>query len=92
MNVLIEKLHPRRFPNMSGKMAAIVGHIAAWKLKQHFELPDGWAHSVYDWLSQHLETEIENVDDQGGWPSEEALKAAFLGMGYLRSPAVEARP
>ena len=24
---LIEKLHPRRFPNMSGKMAAIVGHI-----------------------------------------------------------------
>ena len=27
MNVPIEKLHPRRFPNMSGKMAAIVGHI-----------------------------------------------------------------
>jgi hypothetical protein len=24
---LIEKLHPKRFPNMSGKMAAIVGHI-----------------------------------------------------------------
>ena len=27
MNVLIEKLHPHRFPNMSPKMAAIVGHI-----------------------------------------------------------------
>ena len=44
--------------------------IAAWKLKQQFELPEGWAHSVYDWLSQHMETEIENVDDQGGWPSK----------------------
>ena len=27
MNVLIQKLNPRRFPNMSPKMAAIVGHI-----------------------------------------------------------------
>ena len=26
-NSLIEKLHPRRFPNMSGKMSAIVGHL-----------------------------------------------------------------
>ena len=58
--------------------------IAAWKLKQQFELPEGGAHSVYDWLSQHLETEIENVDDQGGWPSEEALAAAFLGLGFVR--------
>lgn len=27
MNALIQKLHPHRFPNMSPKMAAIVGHI-----------------------------------------------------------------
>lgn len=27
MKTLIEKLHPRRFPNMSPKMAAIVGYI-----------------------------------------------------------------
>jgi hypothetical protein len=26
-NMLSDKLHPRRFPNMSGKMAAIVGYI-----------------------------------------------------------------
>ena len=58
--------------------------IAAWKLKQQFELPEGWTHSVYDWLSKHMETENENVDDQGGWPSEEALAAAFLGLGFVR--------
>lgn len=26
-NCLVEKLHPRRFPGMSGKMAAILGYI-----------------------------------------------------------------
>lgn len=65
--------------------------ISAWKLKEQFELPGDWAHLVYDWLSQHMETEIENIDDQGGWPSEEALAAAFLGLGFVRNPAVEAR-
>jgi hypothetical protein len=53
-------------------------------LKLQFELPDGWAHAVYDWLSQHMESEIENVDDQGDWPSEEALATAFLGLGFVR--------
>lgn len=66
--------------------------LASWKLKQQFELPDGWAHSVYDWLSEQMETEIENVDDQGGSPSEEALAAAFLALGFVRNNSHVAKP
>lgn len=66
--------------------------IAAWKLKQQFELPESWAHSVYAWLSEQMETEIENVDDQGGWPSEEALAAAFLALGFVRNNSHVAKP
>ena len=66
--------------------------IAAWKLKQQYELTDGWAHSVYGWLSEQMETEIENVDDQGGWPSEEALAAAFVALGFVRNNSHVAKP
>ena len=33
MPTLTERLHPRRFPGMSGKMAAVVGYI----------LGEGWS-------------------------------------------------
>lgn len=28
---------------------------------------------------------VENVDDQGGWPSDESLVAAFTSLGYRRA-------
>lgn len=55
---------------------------AAWRLKNDFELPDGWAGEVYSWLSDNCCHEIENSDDQGGYPSEQALKRAFEALGY----------
>jgi hypothetical protein len=55
---------------------------AAWRLKKDFVLPEGWAEAVYGWLSENEWSEIENVDDQGGYPSEEALKRAFKALGY----------
>ncbi len=55
---------------------------AAWRLKRDFELPDGWEFEVYSWLSEHSWTELENCDDQGGYPSEDGLKAAFHALGF----------
>jgi len=55
---------------------------AAWRLKNEFDLPEGWTWQVYDWLSDHRSGEIENVDDQGGYPSEEALREAFAALDF----------
>lgn len=55
---------------------------AAWRLKNEVDLPEGWEGEVYFWLSEHECCEIENVDDQGGYPSEESLGRAFDALGY----------
>jgi hypothetical protein len=55
---------------------------AAWKLKNEYELPDGWEGDVYDWLSDNHPGAVENRDDQGGYPSENQLRAAFEALGY----------
>lgn len=55
---------------------------AAWRLKRQFVLPEGWASDVYSWLSDHEPHEIENRDDQGGYPSEEALRSAFEALHF----------
>jgi hypothetical protein len=55
---------------------------AAWKLKNDYELPDGWEGDVYGWLSDHDCSAIENRDDRGGYPSEDQLRAAFEALGY----------
>lgn len=58
---------------------------AAWKLKQEFSLPDDWQSDVYSWLSDHRDHALENTDDQGGWPGEDDLEAAFEALGYQRA-------
>ena len=55
---------------------------AVWRLKNEFDLPEGWECEVYSWLSDHDSSQVENRDDQGGYPSEEALKAAFEALGF----------
>jgi hypothetical protein len=59
---------------------------AAWRLERNHDLPGGWECEVYSWLSDHECGEVENVDDQGGYPSEEALRRAFKALGYRRAP------
>lgn len=54
---------------------------AAWRLKNEFNLPEGWEPEVYSWLSDNNPSEVENRD-QGGYPSEEALRAAFDALGF----------
>jgi hypothetical protein len=55
---------------------------AAWRLKGEYELPDGWEGDVYSWLSEHRQRAVENRDDQGGYPEEDDLRAAFEALGY----------
>jgi hypothetical protein len=57
---------------------------AAWQVGRDHELPEGWERQVFSWLSDHDQGEIENQDDRGGYPSEEALRKAFDGLGYER--------
>ena len=54
----------------------------AWRLKNDFELPDDWQWQTYQWLSDNLSSEIENRDDQGGYPSESAILEAFDALSF----------
>jgi hypothetical protein len=59
--------------------------LAAWRLKSNYELPEGWEGEVYSWLSDHRCSALENTSDEGGWPDEGDLEAAFDALGYQRS-------
>lgn len=58
---------------------------AAWRLKREFALPEDWQSEVHSWLSDHRDHALENRDDQGGWPGEDDLEAAFEALGYKRA-------
>jgi len=51
-------------------------------LKQEFDLPDDWVGQVYSWLSDNDSNQLKNRDDQGGYPSEDSLRAAFEALGF----------
>jgi hypothetical protein len=55
---------------------------AGRQLKDEFDLPEDWECETYSWLSDHRSGEVENKSDQGGYPSEKALRAAFKALGY----------
>jgi hypothetical protein len=57
---------------------------AAWRVKHEYTLPDGWESEVYTWLSDHRSGSVENRDDQGGYPAEDDLRAAFDALRYER--------
>ena len=63
---------------------------SAWRLKDEYDLPDDWEYEVYSWLSDNDCSEIENTDDQGGYPSEESLRNAFTALGYGNTETVTA--
>ena len=61
---------------------------AAWRIKDDYELPDDWEYEAYGWLSDNDCGAIENSDDQGGYPSEESLRAALDALGFEQVEAV----
>jgi hypothetical protein len=56
----------------------------AWRLKNEFDLPEGWEGQAYDWFSEHNCRAVENRDDQGGCPSEDELREAFEALGFRK--------
>ena len=50
---------------------------AARQISDEYELPEHWEYEVYGWLSDNDCGELESRSDQGGWPSEEALRTAM---------------
>jgi len=56
--------------------------LASWSLEKRFDLPEDWVGQVYDWLSENDPNQIENVSDQGGWPDEDSLEAAFTALNF----------
>lgn len=44
--------------------------------------PENWKEQVYRWLWDHG-NELENKDDQGGWPSDEGSEECLLELGWL---------
>lgn len=55
---------------------------ASWRVRQEFQLPDGWESEVYEWMADNDPHELENRDDQGGYPTETALRDCFRQLGY----------
>jgi hypothetical protein len=55
---------------------------AARRLRDDYDLPEGWEPVVYDWLYDHDDRAVENRDDRGGFPSEQQLRTAFDALGY----------
>ena len=48
-------------------------------------LAEGWESEVYSWLSDKDCSEIENTDDRGGYPNEDALRRAFAALGFEKT-------
>lgn len=61
---------------------------AVWRLRNEYELPEGWEYMVYDWLSENDDSAVEDTDDRGGCPSEDQLRSAFDALGYKSAAAV----
>jgi hypothetical protein len=57
---------------------------AAWRVKDEYTLPDGWESEVYSWFWDHRQSAVENRDEQGGYPNEDDLRAAFDALGYAQ--------
>ena len=59
-----------------------------YRLKHEYDLPDGWESAAFGWLANNDDRAIENCDDQGGYATEEQLRAAFDALGYKQLEAV----
>ncbi|QDU80479.1 hypothetical protein Pla110_22090 [Polystyrenella longa] len=56
---------------------------AVWRLKDEYDLPEGWEDEVFCWLSDNNPSAIENRDDQGGYLDENELREAFDNLHFV---------
>ncbi len=60
---------------------------ASWRVKNDYDLPEGWESEVFSWFWENDQSAVENHDDRGGYPNEDQLRAAFDALGYLPTVA-----
>ena len=53
--------------------------------REDYKLPDGWESEVFSWFWNHRQRAVENRDDQGGYPEEDDLRAAFDALGFAQT-------
>ena len=63
---------------------ATIENIGNAVKQRDYAFPRGWEAKVYRWLADHDPSEIEDTDDRGGWPSEDALRRAFDALGFTK--------
>ena len=67
--------------NISGEISSAIRQENVQEIKS---TDDSTAYDVLRWLYDNgFEDELENRDDQGGYPSEEAILTALEAMGYV---------
>ncbi len=45
--------------------------------------PNNWDAEVFSWLWEHDQEALENVDDEGAYPTDEELKKCLKALGWL---------
>lgn len=48
------------------------------------DLPQGIAESVYSWLADNRDSELDNRDGNGAYPSEESVLQALIALGHVQ--------
>lgn len=61
---------------------ATLANIESELRRVEYELPDDASSAIFSWLWDNDQREVESCDDQGGYPSREALERACEALGY----------
>ena len=70
------------------ELEATFDNIADAAYRLEYDLPEDWVGHVYHWFADNDCSAIENADDQGGYPDEDQLRAAFDALGYRQTGAL----
>lgn len=62
---------------------ATLENIESELRRVEYELPDDASSAIFSWLWDNEHREVESRDDQGGYPSREALERACEALGYV---------
>lgn len=62
---------------------ATLANIESELRRVEYELPDDASSAIFSWLWDNEQREVESRDDQGGYPSREALERACESLGYV---------
>ena len=55
---------------------------AAWRLRNEYDLPEGWEPLLYDWFAENDSRQSSPATTVAVIPSEDQLRAAFDALGY----------